>query len=111
MSRNIEIEFKEVPRFEPGSVEALNYLDEEGFVVFANVLDGQQTAHALELMWDYLEGLSTGIDREHKNTWTDDKWPTAVHGGILPSYGVGHSEMQWYLRAVSYTHLTLPTKA
>ena len=29
MSRNIEIEFK-VPRFEPGSVEALNYLDEEG---------------------------------------------------------------------------------
>ena len=100
MSRNIEIELKEVPRFEPGSVEALNYLDEEGFVVFANVLDGQQTAHALELMWDYLEGLSTGIDREDKNTWTDDKWPTAVHGGILPSYGVGHSEMQWYLRDI-----------
>ena len=47
MSRNIEIEFKEVPRFEPGRAEALNYLDEEGFVVFANVLDGQQIAHAL----------------------------------------------------------------
>lgn len=100
MSANIEIEFKEVPRFEPGSAESLNYLDEEGFVVYANVLDAQQTGCALGLMWDYLEGLSTGIDREDKNTWTDDRWPTAVHGGILPSYGVGHSEMQWYLRDV-----------
>lgn len=100
MSKNIDIEFKEVPRFSPGSSEALGYLDREGFVVYANVLDSRETGHALDLMWDYLEGLSTGIDRNDENTWADDRWPTAVHGGILPSYGIGHSKMQWFLRDV-----------
>ncbi len=100
MSKNIQIEFREVPRFEPGSRESLKYLDQEGFVVFANVLNLQQIDHALELMWDYLEDLSTGIDRLDKNTWTDERWPTSVHGGILPSYGIGHSEMQWFLRDI-----------
>ena len=100
MSKNVSIEFKEVPRFKAGSEEALEYLDEEGFVVFANVLDSIQTDKALSLMWDYLEELGTGIDRNDKDTWSDKYWPTAVHGGILPSYGVGHSKMQWYIRDV-----------
>lgn len=100
MSKNVSIEFKEVPRFKAGSEEALEYLDEEGFVVFANVLDSIQTDKALSLMWDYLEELGTGIDRNDKDTWSDKYWPTAVHGGILPSYGVGHSKMQWYVRDI-----------
>ena len=100
MAQNISIEFKKVPRFQAGSKDALDYLEEEGFVVFASVLDSHQTDHALDLLWDYLEELGTGIDRKNKDTWSDDRWPTAVHGGILPSYGVGHSKMQWYVRDI-----------
>ena len=73
MSKNVSIEFKEVPRFKAGSEEALEYLDEEGFVVFANVLDSIQTGKALSLMWDYLEELGTGIDRNNKETWFEPK--------------------------------------
>ena len=46
----------------------------------------------MSLMWDYLEELGTGIDRT-EGTWDEDRWPTAVHGAILPSYGIGHSAL------------------
>jgi hypothetical protein len=52
------------------------------------------------LLWDYLEELETGIDRADIDTWGDDRWPTTVHGGILPSYGIGHSAAQWFIRDV-----------
>lgn len=40
---------------------------------------------------DYLDELGTGIDRRDPSTWSDDRWPTAVHGGIIRSQGIGHS--------------------
>jgi len=75
-------------------------LKEHGYVVIANALDLQQTQHALAGLWDYLEGLETGIDRLDSRTWGDDNWPTAVHGGILPSYGIGHCQAQWFIRDI-----------
>lgn len=97
---NIKIEYVEVPRFEPGSAAGVDYLDEHGFVIFANALDADESTHALNLLWDYLEGLQTGIDRTDPDTWGDGRWPTAVHGGILPSFGIGHCAAQWYIRDV-----------
>ena len=95
---NISIKYTEVPRFEPGSQAGVEYLNEQGFVVFANALKTDQAAHAVTLLWDYLEELGTGIKRDDPSTWDSDRWPTAVHGGILPSYGIGHSAAQWYIR-------------
>ena len=100
MSENIRITYTQVPRFEPGSQAGVNYLDEHGFVVFANALSPVQADHALDLLWDYLEGLQTGIDRTDPDSWGDERWPTAVHGGILPSLGIGHSAAQWFMRDV-----------
>jgi hypothetical protein len=67
--------------------------------VIAQVLDADQCARALDLTWDYLEALDTGIDRNDPGTWDDDRWPTAVHGGILPGHGIGHSAAQWFIRS------------
>ena len=93
-----EIEFRHVPRFQSGSPESLAYLDEHGFVIIQNALSEMETAHAISLIWDYLEGLSTGIDRLNVDTWGNDRWPISVHGGILPSQGIGHSPAQWFIR-------------
>ena len=98
--QNIKIEYKEVPRWDPQDPKMSDYMDENGFAVVANALSGEETNTAIGLIWDYLEELGTGINRDDVATWDDDRWPTAVHGGILPSYGVGHSEMQWYLRDI-----------
>ncbi len=97
---NIDIRYTEVPRFAPGSKESLEYLQTEGYVVIANALSVEQAEHALSLLWDYLEELGTGIDRTDPDSWGDDRWPTAVHGGILPSYGIGHTAAQWFIRDV-----------
>ena len=98
MQPNINIEFTEVERFAPGDPAALQFLEEQGFVVFAEALSPDQAETALSKLWDYLEELGTGVDRGQVSTWDDDRWPTAVHGAILPSYGIGHCDAQWYIR-------------
>jgi len=95
----IEPTYVNVPRHPPGSRESIAYLREHGYAVIAGVLDRAQCAQALDLTWDYLEALGTGIDRRDASTWDDDRWPTSVHGGILPGHGIGHSAAQWFIRA------------
>jgi Phytanoyl-CoA dioxygenase (PhyH) len=94
----IEPSYVVVPRFKAGSPESLAYLREHGYVVIAKALDDAQAARALELTWDYLEALGTGIERADPATWGDERWPTAAHGGILPGHGIGHSAAQWFIR-------------
>ena len=98
MQSNVTVEFAEVPRFHPGDPAATEFLDQEGYVVMADALSSEATEHALSLLWDYLEELGTGIDRDDVSTWDNDRWPTAVHGAILPSYGIGHCAAQWFIR-------------
>ena len=95
---NINITYSHVPRFVAGEKNGLEYLEEHGYVVIANALTTEEADHALALLWDYLEELGTGMDRNDPETWDDDRWPTAVHGGILPSHGIGHCAAQWYIR-------------
>ena len=71
---NIEIEYKNVPRFESGSDESIQYLEEQGYVVIKNALSTAEASKTLELLWDYLEGLGTGIDRKDVSTWGDDRF-------------------------------------
>ena len=99
-SFNVEIEYKHVTRFKPGSKESKEYLEREGYVVLKETLTKQQAGKTLNLLWDYLEDVDAGIDRKAPKTWGDNRWPTAAHGGILPSYGIGHSKSQWYLRSI-----------
>jgi hypothetical protein len=96
----VEPVYTHVPRFAAGSAESVEHLSSEGFVVIANALSESENAEALSLTWDYLEQLGTGIDRTDAATWDDDRWPVAVHGGIIPSQGIGHSEAQWFVRSV-----------
>lgn len=96
----LEATYTHVERFPAGSDESLAFLDEHGFVVIANALTSTEADRALDLTWAYLEGLGTGIDRNDPATWTDDRWPVSVHGGIIPSQGIGHSEAQWFIRSV-----------
>ena len=97
---NIEIEYRHVPRLDSGSEESSRYLDEFGYVVIKNALTAEEAKKTIDLLWDYLEELGTGIDRTNPKTWGDDRWPTCAHGAILPSYGIGHSEAQWFVRGV-----------
>jgi len=90
--------YTHVPRFEPGSREASAYLEEHGYVVLKQCLAPEEAKHAVDLTWDYLTSLNTGVDRADPKTWVDEKWPTVVHGAILSFHGIGHCDAQWYIR-------------
>ena len=92
--------YTEVPRFAAGSKGSLEHLASEGFVVIKGALSPSEAEHALNLTWDYLEQLGTGIDRNDMTTWGDDRWPIVTSGGIVPGLGIGHSEAQWFTRSV-----------
>jgi len=92
--------YTHVDRFAAGSIESVDYLAEHGYVVIRSALSADQAAHAVDLTWQFLEQLGTGIDRHDVSTWGDDRWPTAVHGGIVPSQGIGHCAAQWFVRSV-----------
>lgn len=96
----LEPRYCRVPRCAPGSAESIEHLHAEGFVVIADALTSTESTHALDLTWDYLGQLGTGIERADPTTWGDDRWPVAVHGGIIPSQGIGHSSAQWYIRSI-----------
>ena len=100
MSANLSVQFTEVPRFTPGDPAMQAHLEEQGYAVVAHALTEEQAGIALEKLWDYLENLGTGVDRDDPETWHDNRWPTAVHGGILPSHGIGHCEAQWFIRDI-----------
>ncbi len=99
-NQTLEPVYTRFPRFAAGSPESVAHLEQEGFVIVADALSDEQTDHAIDLTWQYLAELGTGIDRSDPTTWGDDRWPVAVHGGIIPSQGIGHSEAQWFIRSV-----------
>ena len=94
-----------VERFAPGSAEAADYLTEHGFVVIRQVLSDQECRQALDLLWDGLEELGSGIDRHDVNTWTNDRWPGQGQTGsgltgVRGDYGFTHCPAAWFVRGV-----------
>lgn len=51
----------------------------------------------VESVWDWLEGLGTGISRSDPSTWTGPQW---VHSfkGIVNSLEVAHQDFVWRIR-------------
>jgi hypothetical protein len=70
------------------------------------VLNPEEVKTAVDLTWDYLAELGTGVDRNDPKTWGDDRWPTTVHGDILPGHGIGQCGAQWYIRSRKPIHKT-----
>ena len=87
-------------RFAFDDPRGLEYLAEHGYVVIREVADREQTRRAIDLFWDHVEGLGTGVDRDAPATWDDDRWIGDPTTGILPDYGVPQSAMLWACRGL-----------
>ena len=48
-------------------------------------------------LWDWLEGLGTGIQRNDPASWTPDRWPP-TYRGILNTLEVAHQAFVWRVR-------------
>lgn len=51
----------------------------------------------VESVWDWLEGLGTGISRSDPSTWTGPQWVQSFKG-IINSLEVAHQDFVWRIR-------------
>ena len=87
-------------RFEQADERAWRaHLASEGYVVLASCLTRAECETADALLWDWLEGLGSGLQRAQPDTWRDSAWPGHARFGFLMSRGAGHSAAAWYVRA------------
>ena len=81
------------------SEQWLTKLKNEGYCVIPNILTGQECDLAIEQIWDWLESLGTGIDRNNEETWISANWPHSTRG-IIQHLRVGHEEFVWNIRRI-----------
>ena len=72
-------------------------LKNEGYCVIPNILTEDECNITIEKIWDWLESLSSGIDRNDSSTWNSQNWPPSVRG-IIQHLRVGHEEFVWTIR-------------
>jgi len=63
-----------------------------------NVLNQTEIEKGKKLMWEWFEGLQTGIDRKDTSTWGNENWPDRHNSGIAFTNGAGQSDFQWFSR-------------
>ncbi|KAK7238714.1 hypothetical protein SO694_00021418 [Aureococcus anophagefferens] len=60
-----------------GLARAAAFLDEHGYAA-SGQRRRQECEAILGMLWDWLEGLGTGLDRGDAATWVDGRWPLAA---------------------------------
>ena len=88
---------KRVHFSEINEVDISQILDKEGYCIIDGVLDDQKCEIGVNDIWDYLEGLESGIDRRDPTTWNYGNWPPQFYG-IIKSLDIGHQKFLWDVR-------------
>lgn len=72
-------------------------LKDDGYCVIPNILTDEECNTTITKMWNWLESLGTGIDRNEQETWKPPNWPYSTRG-IIQHLRVGHEEFIWDIR-------------
>lgn len=78
-------------------VAAALHLKEHGWAIVDDVLTREECEAYVEGVWDWLEGLGTGISRTDPSTWTGPTWVQSFKG-IINSLEVAHQDFVWRIR-------------
>ena len=62
------------------------------------VLSPAEVQTCLDLTWDWLESLGSGIERSDPATWTDNNWPGEFQSGITVQCGSNQQPSLWNIR-------------
>jgi len=75
----------------------INELTENGYCVIPNILNETKCNNYIEKIWDWLESLESGIDRNNADSWKGTNWPPNTRG-IFKQFKVGQEQFVWDLR-------------
>ncbi|CAF1136499.1 unnamed protein product [Rotaria sordida] len=79
--------------------EGIEYLNEHGYAVFADVLSPDEITSNIDLLWKHLENLPSPyhIRGDNAKTW-DFLWPGIARLGLMANEGIGQSQFMWSVR-------------
>ena len=88
-------------RFDPDDPALMQHLEREGFAVVKCVASAGEVAHAVDLLWGFLED-NAEMRRDDPASWADARFrlvgdPT---NGIVNGQGFGQSEVCWFVRTL-----------
>jgi len=85
--------------FDPNDVAGWSkHLEEEGFAVLKGVLPQEDVEKARSMMFNWFEGLGSGIKMDDVSTWKTKNWPGHAIG-FLTANGGGQTEASWFIRS------------
>eukprot|EP01113_Clastostelium_recurvatum_P040102 TRINITY_DN6204_c0_g1_i1.p1 TRINITY_DN6204_c0_g1~~TRINITY_DN6204_c0_g1_i1.p1 ORF type:complete len:316 (-),score=24.34 TRINITY_DN6204_c0_g1_i1:164-1111(-) len=88
-------------KFQVDDPKALEFLNENGFVVFTKVATNEEINHLHTLFWDNMEIESEGrIERDDMSTWENYNWQGYVKAGINGALGLPQSKFMWQARGL-----------
>lgn len=76
------------------------HLQEHGYVVLKNVANEETLEQSLNLFWNELASLGSGIERDDVSTWVDENWPGYFDRGFFNSHNLPQTEASWMLRSL-----------
>ena len=76
----------------------IKHLEEYGYCVVPNILSNDECNTYISKIWDWLEELNSGIDRNKPDTWTDEFWPPNING-ITYQLNISHQQFVWDIRS------------
>ena len=68
-----------------------------GYCIVRKVFSRAECHATISAIWNWLESLGTGIDRNVPETWSDDKWPSNINEGMI-QHSLGYKPFMWYIR-------------
>ena len=77
--------------------DPLPILKQHGYCVVENVFSKNECTDTIVKMWDWLEGLKTGINRKDITTWSNKNWPISMRQGMIQNT-LAHEEFMWEIR-------------
>ena len=62
------------------------------------VIPKDQALAYADKAYDFVESFGLGFDRNDRSTWTLDKMPFFVKGGLFHKYGASHEQFIWDIK-------------
>lgn len=72
-------------------------LQKYGYCVVEDVMTPEECKDTINSIWNWLEGLDTGISRSDQSTWSGKHWPINMHQGMI-QHTLAHEEWIWKAR-------------
>lgn len=79
------------------NINLLNKLDIDGYCVVPDIISLDKSDEYINRIWDWLESLGTGLERNDSSTWNSNNWPPNING-IIQQLRAGQEQFAWDIR-------------